>query len=160
MEDNVISQQDNEQSPPQTPKKKKSKWRWLFYIILLLLLAIIGTVGFLATGKGQRLALNWIINSFDELTFQKVEGSLQEGLTISDAHFQMDGVDVQAKQAEVQIGFRCLLDKAACVENLALRDAKVVIDTSKLPPSQPKQETPIGEIVLPLPVSLKKTRHR
>ncbi len=41
-----------------------------------------------------------------------------------------------------------------CLNNLSLKDTEVLIDTTKLPPSQPKEETePFTELNLPLGIS-------
>lgn len=143
-----------EQTPPSSPRKK-SRWRCFGWIFFFLLLLIAAPIAFLSTGKGQQTALQWVAKAVDGLSFSKVEGSLQDGLTLSDTQFKMDGVDVQVGQADLHIGFRCLLDRQACVENVALKDAVIAIDTAKLPPSAPKEDKPLGDIRLPLPVSLK-----
>ncbi|KAE9538254.1 translocation/assembly module TamB [Ursidibacter maritimus] len=135
------------------PKKRKCRiFAWLF-VILFLIIAI--PVAFLATGKGQQMALDFVAKQLQGLSFSKVEGSLQEGLRLSDAHYQIDGVDVQLGQADLHIGLNCLLERKACLENLAVKNAVIAIDTSKLPASQPKESEPLGKIELPIPVSLK-----
>lgn len=139
---------------PTVPKKRR-KWRCVAWALCLLLLVITLPIAFLATGKGQQLALQWLASSLDQLSIGRVEGSLQEGLHLSDTHFKMDGVDVAVDNADLHIGFGCLMDKKVCLENLAVKGATIAIDTSKLPPSQPKNDEPLGEINLPLPISLK-----
>lgn len=153
-----VAQADSATQVAQTEKpiQKKSKWRhWLCCIPFVLLLIIAIPVAFLATGKGQQMALEMIAKSVDGLEIGKVEGSLQQGLNLSDTRFTMDGVTVDAKQADLHIGFECLFDKQTCIENLALKDAQIAIDTSKLPPSAPKEDKPVGDISLPMGISLK-----
>lgn len=136
------------------PKKNKSKWRYFWWFLSLLFGLLIAIIIFLATGNGQRLALQWLAKSMDSLSIQQIEGSLQNGLHLSDTHFNMEGVEVAVKQADLHIGFDCLLDKTLCLNNIALKDATISVDTAKLSSSEPKPESS-DEIHLPLPISLK-----
>ncbi|WP_018651890.1 autotransporter assembly complex protein TamB [Actinobacillus capsulatus] len=136
---------------------KKNKWRWLRYVGCGLLWLILIPLLFLMTGKGQRTVFELADKWLEQLTIGNVKGSLQDGLTLSDTKFVMDGVDVSVGQADLHIGFRCFLTREACLENLALKDITVVIDTAKLPPSQAdKDSEPFTELNLPLGVSAKK----
>ncbi|KMK50981.1 tubulin-binding protein [[Actinobacillus] muris] len=138
-----------------TPTAKKSKWRWLWRAIIGLILLLVLPLLFLTTATGQRTLLHWADKWVDGLTIGTVEGSLQEGLLLSDTQFQTDGVKVNVGQAELHIGFQCLWERRACIENMSLRDTAIDIDTAKLPPAAPKEEKPLGEIELPLGVALK-----
>lgn len=140
----------------QTAKPVKKKWgtfRWLWYFFVFLLVLVFTPVIFLFTGKGQRTALEFATQFVDGLTLEQVEGSLQDGLTLKNAQYKMDGVDVRLGQAEIHIGFDCLKAQKACLENLTLKDATINVDTSKLPPSQPKEQTAWGDMRLPLALS-------
>ncbi|WP_150538803.1 autotransporter assembly complex protein TamB [Actinobacillus vicugnae] len=155
-----MSEQNQQQDPQQLAqapvKSKKSKWRWLGYLGGGLLGVTLIPVALLATGKGQRTAFELADKWLDSLTIGNVAGSLQDGLTLSDAKFVMDGVDVAVGQADLHIGFGCLFNQEACVENIAVKDTKVVIDTAKLPPSRPSEDRePFTELNLPLGVSVK-----
>ncbi|MDO4698120.1 MAG: translocation/assembly module TamB domain-containing protein [Pasteurellaceae bacterium] len=158
MQDNQHSPQDyGNSAPPPAHQKRKSRWRWLAYGIVLLMVLIAIPIGFLATAKGQQFALQWLAKSMDQLSIGKVEGSLQEGLRLSDTRFVMDGVEIDAGEAALHIGFGCLLEGKACVENLALSKAKIRVDTSKLPPAQASEKaTKTGQFELPLPVNLQR----
>ncbi|VEI46161.1 Uncharacterised protein [Actinobacillus equuli] len=85
------------------------------------------------TGKGQRTAFELADKFLEPLTIGSVSGSLHDGLTLSDTKFVIDGVDVSVGQADLHISFGCLLDRETCIENLALKDTTVVVDTAKLP---------------------------
>lgn len=150
----ITETQSTETQSTETSRPPKRR-RWLRWGLALLLLVIVMPIAFLSMGKGQQLALQWVAKAVDGLSFGNVEGSLQDGLTLSDTAFKMNGVDVQVGQADLHLGFGCLLQRKACVENVAVKNAHIQIDTSKLPPSAPKQEKKTGEFSLPLPVELK-----
>ena len=93
----------------------------------------------------------------DGFSIEQVEGSLQEGLTLTNTQYKMAGVDVSAGLAQLHFDFSCLWKYDACLENLSLKDMQVAIDTSKLPPSQPQEESePFTELNLPLGITAKK----
>ncbi|OOH89242.1 DUF490 domain-containing protein [Pasteurellaceae bacterium 15-036681] len=159
--DNLPADADNhalqtEVSEQQTPSiKPRSKLRWVWCTLLILLL-IISPLIFLVTGSGQRTAVELADTFLDQLSVGKVEGSLQDGLTLSETRFQMDGLDIDLGQVDLHLDFSCLLDKQACIENIALKDATIVVDTSKLPKSEKQDDSQTnGEIRLPIGVSLK-----
>lgn len=145
---------ENTQTVKAQRKKSKLRWLWRFFILLFIIVAV--PVAFLLTGNGQQTALKWATELVDGLSVEKVEGSLQEGLTLENASYQTDGVNVKVGQAVLHIGFDCLLDKKACVENIALKDTEVVVDTAKLPLSKSQERQVTGEFQLPLDVSLKR----
>ena len=108
------------------------------------------------TGFGQRTAIEWADKSLDALSIGAVEGSIQSGLTLSDAQYEMDGVNAKLGQANLHIDFGCLLSGKVCLETVALKDAHVTVDTTKLPPAQeePDNSEPFTELKLPLPIAL------
>lgn len=136
--------------PPVSRKK-----RWICRIFALFLLLIVAFLAFIATGKGQRTLLSQLDNGLEPLTLGKVEGSLQDGLVLSDARFVAEGVEVALGEAKLHLDFGCLLQGKACVEQVALSNAQVVVDTTKLPPSEAKPETTSTEFNLPLGVELR-----
>ncbi|OOR99224.1 DUF490 domain-containing protein [Haemophilus paracuniculus] len=149
-----IEQIQSEQSPPPAKPKAKKK-HWFCRIFGLLLLLLIGLIAFLISGAGQRTALQMVERFLNnQLTFSQIEGTLQDGLKLTNAKYTMDGVEVNAGEANIHIGFQCVMKKEACLENLALKDVSVAVDTSKLPQSQ-EESKPLGEIKLPIPVSVK-----
>lgn len=148
--------QATEQEATESPKKTTKK-RWCRRIALGAGVVVLTPLVFLMTGFGQRTAIQWVDNALDSLSIGKVEGSLQEGLTLADAQFVMDGVQVDLGQADLHIGFGCLLKGEVCLENFAVKETKVAVDTAKLPPSQPDEtpSEPFTELKLPLPIHLK-----
>lgn len=157
MSEQHHQQVENAQTEQDLVTTKKSKWRWVRHLGCGLLCLILIPFVFLMTGKGQRTAFELADKFLEPLTIGSVKGSLQGGLTLSDTKFVMDGVDVAIGQADLQIGFGCLLRLESCVENLALKDTKVEIDTAKLPPAQPEKESePFNELNLPVGISANK----
>lgn len=139
------------------PQRKKSKLRWVWRLLLLIFILLFAGIVLLTTGKGQQSLLNTVSAFIDELEVENVEGSLQDGLTLTNASYQMDGVKVKVGQADLHIGFHCAFSRKACIENLALKDTEVVVDTKQLPPSEPNQESkPLGKITLPLDVAVER----
>lgn len=149
----ATNQTDSAQEP-QATQPKKSKWRFLKHGFCLTFILLLLAILFLCTGYGQRKVLSWVDKFVEPLQLGQVQGSLQDGLQLSDARFVMDGVNVTVGQADLHIGFSCLLHYEMCLNNLSLKDTEVLIDTTKLPPSQPKEETePFTELNLPLGIS-------
>lgn len=161
LENQGKSMSETEQSPvsqehESTPVKvRKSRFRWLWRGLFVLLLLATALLAVLSTAVGQQKLLGFLADKLDALSIEQVEGSLQQGLTLKNARFQRDGVELAVGQADLHIGFNCLLDRKACVENLALRDTAIIIDTSKLPPAAPKEDKPVS-VHLPLPVEVKR----
>ncbi|MDH2998647.1 tubulin-binding protein [Pasteurellaceae bacterium LFhippo2] len=157
QQDSVVEQSvlDEKQAKQVESPKKRSKLRWFWCALLLLLLIIIAPILFLSTGYGQRTALSLADKFVDQLSVGKVEGSLQDGLTLADTRFQMDGLDINVGQADLHIGFQCIMDREACVENLALKDTSIIVDTKKLPKSKKDEQATSGDIRLPISVSAK-----
>lgn len=135
--------------------QQRSKLKWLRGVFFLFL-SLFGTLLiFLATGSGQRLAIKWLEQSLDALSIANVEGSIQQGLVLSDAHYVMDGVKVDVGQIMLQIDFSCLFKGEACVEKIAINNANIDVDTSKLPPSQSQPSKPFTELNLPFGVAVR-----
>ncbi|AHG73191.1 ChvD family ATP-binding cassette protein [Mannheimia sp. USDA-ARS-USMARC-1261] len=155
-EQQIIDSQEMQAQQEMPKKKPSSKWRflkWSIYIFLILLLALIL---FLCTGFGQRKTVQWVDQFVEPLQIGKVEGSIQDGLQLSDTQFITDGVNVQIGQVDLHIDFNCLIKYEVCLNNFNVQDTKVVIDTTQLPPSQEKEDnTPFTELNLPLGISAK-----
>lgn len=158
-EKQLSDNQTTEVNQPQTPQpqeRQQSKWRWLRRSLVVLAILLLTPILFLATGYGQRKTLEWVDKLVEPLQIGKVEGSLQDGLVLSNAQFVTDGVNVQVGQANLHLGFDCLIHYEVCLNNLRVKDTSVVIDTAKLPPSEEKEESkPFTELNLPLGISAK-----
>lgn len=154
--DNVALENNTEQPTGAKRQPTKRKGRWLYKTAIVGGVVVLVPLVFLATGKGQRTAIELADKYLDQLSIESVEGSIQDGLTLKNAKFVMDGVDVEAGEVDLHVGFGCLLHREACVENVAVKDTNVVIDTSKLPPSEEKEpREPFTELNLPLGIAVK-----
>ena len=132
---------------------KHSPWRWVWRILLSFAVLLLGLIAFLATGWGQRTTLHWADKWLESLSIEQVEGSLQQGLTLSNLHFQTEGVDVLLGQTRLHIDFGCLFTFQTCVEVIGVKQSIVAIDTTKLPPaSDTQQNEPAGDFSLPIAV--------
>ena len=153
---NEVNQAGQHQAEQTASASKSKKRRWLCRIGLVFVCLIFIPLLFLFTGKGQRSAIELADKFLDQLTIGRVEGSIQDGLTLSDTQFVTDGVTVEVGRADLHVGFGCLIKREACVENAAVQNVKVEVDTAKLPPSQEEPERePFTELNLPLGVSVK-----
>lgn len=145
---------DNEQKMQDSQSKPKKHWlRWgLFLILLVFVIPFL----FLATGYGQRKTVEWVDRWVEPLKIGKIEGSLQEGLRLSNTQFVTEGIDVNIGQADLHIGFECLIRYEVCLNHFKLRDTAVTVDTTKLPPSPEKEnKEPFKQLNLPLSISAK-----
>ena len=136
---------------------KRSPWRWIWRILLSFAVLLCGLIAFLTTGWGQRTTLHWADKWLESLSIEQVEGSLQQGLTLSNLHFQTEGVDVLLGQTLLHIDFGCLFTFQTCMETIGVKHSIVAIDTTKLPPATDTQQNePAGDFSLPIAVSLKR----
>lgn len=150
-----IQQEIQAEKSPDVVKPKKGL-RWGKCILGGGVILSLSSLGFLATGIGQRSVITLADKWLDQLSIGQVEGSLQDGLTLSNTQYVMDGVNVQVGKADLHLDFGCLLKGEACVENIAIKDAQVIVDTTKLPPSKEEQPSePFTALNLPLGVSVK-----
>ncbi|HGO5822373.1 TPA: translocation/assembly module TamB domain-containing protein [Mannheimia haemolytica] len=147
---------ENQLQAEKSHTQKKSKWRFLKWSIWFILAVLLVAISFLVSGYGQRKTVEWIDKFVEPLQIGKVEGSIQDGFQLSDTKFVTDGVNVQVGKADLHIGFDCLINYEVCLSNFSLKDTNVVIDTTKLPPSQQDEEsTPFTELNLPLSIVAK-----
>ena len=157
MQEQEMTEKSSETESKQSVTKPKTKGKFLRWVLCGIPLLLVGGMGYLATGYGQRSVIHLAERLLDELSIEQVEGSLQEGLTLINIQYNMAGVEVSAGVAQLHFDFSCLWKYDACLENLSLKDTIVAIDTSKLPPSQPQEESePFTELNLPLGITAKK----
>ncbi|WP_448906465.1 autotransporter assembly complex protein TamB [Haemophilus parahaemolyticus] len=156
MQEQEITEQLNKTEKQSSETKPKRKGKFLSRMLGVISLLSIGGIGYLTTGYGQRSVIHLADRLLDTLSIEQIEGSLQEGLTLTNTQYKMAGVEVSAGLAQLHFDFSCLWKYDACLENLSLKEAKVVIDTIQLLPSQPqKDHKPFTEFNLPLGITAK-----
>lgn len=156
MQEQEITEQLNKTEKQSSETKPKRKGKFLSRMLGVISLLSIGGIGYLTTGYGQRSVIHLADRLLDTLSIEQIEGSLQEGLTLTNTQYKMAGVEVSAGLAQLHFDFSCLWKYDACLENLSLKEVKVVIDTMQLLPSQPqKDHKPFTEFNLPLGITAK-----
>ncbi|MBS6009176.1 MAG: translocation/assembly module TamB [Haemophilus parahaemolyticus] len=156
MQEQEITEQLNKTEKQSSETKPKRKGKFLSRMLGVISLLSIGGIGYLTTGYGQRSVIHLADRLLDTLSIEQIEGSLQEGLTLTNTQYKMAGFEVSAGLAQLHFDFSCLWKYDACLENLSLKEAKVVIDTIQLLPSQPqKDHKPFTEFNLPLGITAK-----
>ncbi|MCV5863737.1 hypothetical protein OFN36_32565, partial [Escherichia coli] len=75
----------------------------------------------------------------------KVTGGWRD-LTLDNVRYEQPGVAVTAGQFHLSVRLRCLWDSSLCVNDIALRDIYVAVDTKKMPPSAPVEEEDSGPL--------------
>ena len=81
------------------------------------------------------------------LEIGKVTGGWRD-LTLDNVRYEQPGVAVTAGQFHLSVRLRCLWDSSLCVNDIALRDIYVAVDTKKMPPSAPVEEEDSGPLNL------------
>ncbi len=133
-----------------------SLWKKISLGVLIVLVLLLGTVGFLV---GTTTGLHLVFKAADRwvpgLEIGKVTGGWRD-LTLDNVRYEQPGVAVAAGQFHLSVRLRCLWDSSLCVNDIALRDIYVAVDTKKMPPSAPVEEEDSGPLNLstPYPITL------
>ncbi len=127
-----------------------SLWKKISLGVLIVLVLLLGTVGFLV---GTTTGLHLVFKAADRwvpgLEIGKVTGGWRD-LTLDNVRYEQPGVAVTAGQFHLSVRLRCLWDSSLCVNDIALRDIYVAVDTKKMPPSAPVEEEDSGPLNLSL----------
>ena len=114
-----------------------SLWKKISLGVLIVLVLLLGTVGFLV---GTTTGLHLVFKAADRwvpgLDIGKVTGGWRD-LTLDNVRYEQPGVAVTAGQFHLSVRLRCLWDSSLCVNDIALRDIYVAVDTKKMPPAAP-----------------------
>ncbi len=133
-----------------------SLWKKISLGVLIVLVLLLGTVGFLV---GTTTGLHLVFKAADRwvpgLDIGKVTGGWRD-LTLDNVRYEQPGVAVTAGQFHLSVRLRCLWDSSLCVNDIALRDIYVAVDTKKMPPAAPVEEEDSGPLNLstPYPITL------
>ncbi len=133
-------------------------WKKVLIGILIVLLLLLGGIAFLiGTTPGLHLLLNGATRWVPGLAIKQIDGGWRN-LTLSGIQFEMPGVSVSAGEFHLAVDLGCLKDSAFCVNDLALKDVSVVVDSKQMAPAAepaPQQEAS-GDLSTPYPISLRR----
>ncbi|WP_052282443.1 autotransporter assembly complex protein TamB [Kluyvera genomosp. 1] len=131
-------------------------WKKISLGVLIFLVVLVGAVGFLiGTTTGLHLLFNAANRWVPGLEIGQVTGGWRD-LTLKKVRYTQPGVAVDAGEFHLAVNLSCLWHSSVCVNDLALRDINVAIDSSKMPPAAPVEEEDTGPLNLstPYPITL------
>ncbi|HFK4063654.1 TPA: autotransporter assembly complex protein TamB [Kluyvera ascorbata] len=133
-------------------------WKKISLGVLIFLVLLVGSVGFLVgTTTGLHLLFNAANRWVPGLEIGKVTGGWRD-LTLKNVRYTQPGVAVDAGEFHLAVDLKCLWHSSVCVNDIALSNINVAIDSSKMPPAAPVKEEDSGPLNLstPYPISLKR----
>ncbi|UQY43698.1 autotransporter assembly complex protein TamB [Mixta hanseatica] len=133
-------------------------WKKVLIGVLIVLAVLTGGVLLLVgTTPGLHLLLNGAARWVPGLSIQQVDGGWRN-LTLKGVQYEMPGVTVNAGEFHLALQLGCLKNSAFCINDLALKDLNVVVDSSKMTPASeppPQEESASGEMSTPYPITLR-----
>lgn len=133
-------------------------WKKISLGVLIFLVLLVGIVGFLVgTTTGLHLLFNAANRWVPGLEIGKVTGGWRD-LTLKNVRYTQPGVAVDAGEFHLAVDLKCLWHSSVCVNDIALSNINVAIDSSKMPPAAPVKEENSGPLNLstPYPITLKR----
>ncbi|MEO3991954.1 autotransporter assembly complex protein TamB [Pseudocitrobacter cyperus] len=134
-----------------------SLWKKISLGVLIFIVLLLGAVAFLiGTTKGLHLLFNAANRWVPGLEIGQVTGGWRD-LTLKNVRYTQPGVAVNAGEFHLAVKTACLWDSSLCVNDIALRDVNVAIDSSKMPPAAAApEEEESGPLNLstPYPITL------
>lgn len=123
--------------------------------VVIVILLLLGSVAFLVgTTSGLHLVFKAADRWVPGLDIGKVTGGWRD-LTLSDVRYEQPGVAVKAGNLHLAVGLECLWNSSVCINDLALKDIQVNIDSKKMPPSeQVEEEEDSGPLISPRRIPL------
>ncbi|PQN20434.1 translocation and assembly module TamB, partial [Shigella flexneri] len=136
-----------------------SLWKKISLGVVIVILLLLGSVAFLVgTTSGLHLVFKAADRWVPGLDIGKVTGGWRD-LTLSDVRYEQLGVAVKAGNLHLGVGLECLWNSSVCINDLALKDIQVNIDSKKMPPSeQVEEEEDSGPLDLSTPYPITLTR--
>lgn len=131
-------------------------WKKISLGVLFFLVVLVGAVGFLiGTTTGLHLLFNAANRWVPGLEIGQVTGGWRD-LTLKKVRYTQPGVAVDAGEFHLAVNLSCLWHSNLCVNDIALRDINVAIDSSKMPPAAKVEEEDSGPLNLstPYPITL------
>ena len=121
----------------------------LFVLLFIMLVASVFVV--LYSEKASGFAVQRIVGWLPvALTVERTSGSIADGLTLYDLHFENDAVDVRIGQLEVLVSLLPLLGANVNVERVATTDMRI----EPKPSTEPSEPTPLTVPTLRAPVTI------
>lgn len=134
-----------------------SKLKKIGLAIFVVVVIIIAAVGFLiGTTSGLHLVFNAANRWVPGLSIGQATGGWRD-LTLSNVRYVKPGIMVQAGRLHLAVKLACLRERRLCVDDLALSDVNVAIDSQKMPPSTPppvEEESEPLNLSAPYPLTL------
>ncbi|WP_261642441.1 autotransporter assembly complex protein TamB [Erwinia mallotivora] len=135
-----------------------SRWKKVLIGILIFLLLLLGGVTFLiATTPGLHLLLNGATRWVPGLAIKQVKGGWRD-LRLTGVQYAMPGITVNVGEFHLAVQLGCLRHSAFCVNDLALKDVQVAVDSKKMAPAAPVPEqdnSASAELSTPYPITLR-----
>lgn len=133
-----------------------SLWKKISLGVLIFIVLLLGTVAFLVgTKSGLHLVFSAANRWVPGLQIGQVTGGWRD-LTLKNIRYDQPGVAVNAGQVHLSVSLACLKQSSLCVNDIALSDINVTVDTKKMPPAAQKEEEDSGPLDLstPYPITL------
>ncbi|WGK56771.1 translocation/assembly module TamB domain-containing protein [Pantoea sp. SS70] len=134
-------------------------WKKVLIGIGIFLVLLLGSIAFLVgTTPGLHLLLKGADRWVPGLSIKQVEGGWRD-LTLSGVKYEMPGVSVDAGRFHLALNLNCLLHSSVCVNDIALQDVSVVVDSKKMAPASappPEEESGSTNLSTPYPITLSK----
>ncbi|MCW2483973.1 translocation and assembly module TamB, partial [Candidatus Symbiopectobacterium sp. NZEC135] len=104
---------------------------------------------------GLHLLLNGAARWVPGLEIAEVQGGWRD-LTLRGVGYQTPGITLNAGELHLALELGCLARSQICINDIALRELDVVIDSSAMPPpaEAPAPSAPVGELKAPFPIRL------
>ncbi|EPW1536431.1 autotransporter assembly complex protein TamB [Salmonella enterica subsp. enterica serovar Montevideo] len=117
-----------------------SLWKKISLGVLIFIVVLLASVAFLVgTTTGLHLVFSAANRWVPGLEIGQVTGGWRD-LSLKNIRYEQPGVAVNADEIHLAVGLDCLWRSSLCVNDLALKDINVAIDSKKMPPSEPAQE--------------------
>lgn len=136
-----------------------SRWKKVLIGILIFIVLLLGGIAFLiGTTTGLHLVLNGASRWVPGLEIKQVEGGWRN-LTLKNIQYEMPGVTVNAGEFHLSVALGCLKNSAFCINDIALKEVHVAVDSSKMTPAVEtpvEEESSTGDLSTPYPITLSK----
>lgn len=164
---NTASSNNNNSETPKNKGKKSKKILKIIILTLLFFVVILPLIiiALFSIPVVQRSTLELAPKFIDGLKIEKISGSLQNNLTIQNLSYNHQGVDLSAKNTQLELSFSCLFDRYICIDNLKVSDFSLKsvavnaknsekVDAETIKNSQDNHNSDDFSTIKPLPLGL------